>query len=337
MPQAQSSSPSASLPAGIEIFRQGRHTDDAGVVRDFTAADLQRMAQAYDPSQREAPLTVGHPAHNLPAYGFVQRLVVNDAGRLAMDPHQVEPQFAEMVQAGRFKKRSAAFYSPQHPNNPKPGAWYLRHVAFLGAQPPAVSGLKDIEFSEGDGEGLVYFSETSTTQEPDPMDKELQAQLDAANVAKKKAEDDAAAARLEAANAKKEVAAFAEAQRQERHTAFVSFAESQVKAGKVLPKDQTMLVRVLDDLATLQPVEFAEGDATRKVAPAQWLQDLIANVKPVVAFGEFAPGGAGAAVGGEGGAKGKTDAEIDAAAKVYARQKSVSYAEALNAVTSFTS
>ena len=91
-----------------------------------------------------------------------------------------------MVQAGRFKKRSASFYPPQAPNNPTPGKWYLRHVAFLGAQPPAVAGLKDIQFSEDDAGGAVCFSETVTadpstqsTQEPLSMtEAEIKAMQD---------------------------------------------------------------------------------------------------------------------------------------------------------------
>ena len=91
-----------------------------------------------------------------------------------------------------------------------------------------------------------------------------------------------------------------------------------------------MVVATLEVLADAQPVEFAEGDTTRKISPAQWLQDLIASAKPAVNFGEFA-GGAMAATGS---AKGKSDAEIDQAAKAYMRQHKVDYSEALGAVTS---
>lgn len=130
----------------IEIFRAGNHLDDQGVAHHFSEADLNGMASSYNPALREAPLTVGHPKDNLPAYGWVKSVARSASGALAITPHQLEPQFAEMVQAGRFKKRSASFYPPQAPNNPTPGKWYLRHVAFLGAQPPAVAGLKDIQF-----------------------------------------------------------------------------------------------------------------------------------------------------------------------------------------------
>ena len=336
----------STLPDGIEIFRAGRHLDDAGVAHHFSEADLDGMAASYSPALREAPLTVGHPKDNLPAYGWVKAVARTPAGTLAITPHQVEPQFAEMVQAGRFKKRSASFYPPHAPNNPTPGKWYLRHVAFLGAQPPAVAGLKDIAFSEGDATGAVNFSDpvttdpVTTTQEPDDMSKELQEQLAkaqadlaAAKEATTKAQADAAAHKKAADDAQAQAASFAEKARADRKAGFVSFAETQVQAGRLLPKDKDMAVATLDALADATPVEFAEGDTTRKVSPAQWLQDLIAKAQPSVSFGEFAPGHAAGQVQ-PGAAKGKSDAEIDQAAKAYMRQHKVDYSEALGAVTS---
>lgn len=318
------------LPDQIEIFRAGRQVDDAGNTHDFSAADVLSMANGYNPALREAPLTVGHPASNLPAYGWVKGLsAVSDV--LVMSPHQVDPQFAEMVSAGRFKKRSASFYPPSSPNNPTPGRWYLRHVAFLGAQPPAVAGLKDIQFSEGDADGAISFSETAITQKENLMDEETKARL-------AQAEADAAAAKLAQANAEaatkaaqEQLAQFAESQRQSRHAGHVSFAEAQVKAGKILPKDKETAVAVLDQLADSQPVEFSEGGVAKKVVPAEWFKGLIEGAKPLVEFGEFAGGDAG----GES-TKGMSDADIDKRAKAFAAQHNVSYSEALTKVVSFS-
>lgn len=323
--------PAKKLPPHIEIFRAGRQVDDAGNAHDFTEADVSAIASGYNPALREAPLTVGHPASNLPAYGWVNGLGAA-AGVLTMDTHQVEPQFAEMVAAGRFKKRSASFYPPSSPNNPTPGRWYLRHVAFLGAQPPAVPGLKDIQFSEGDVEtGAISFSETAITQKEILMDEETKARL-------AQAEADAAAAKLAQANAEAatkaaqdQLAQFAEANRQSRHAGHVSFAEAQVKAGKILPKDKETAVAVLDQLADSQPVEFSEAGVSKKVAPAEWFKGLIEGAKPLVEFGEFASGD----TGGES-AKGLSDADIDSRAKSFAAKNNVSYAEALSKVVSFT-
>jgi hypothetical protein len=91
-----------------------------------------------------------------PAYGWIKGLTV-DGDRLLAEPDQIEPQFAELLKAGRFKKVSAAFYRPDDTGNPKPGAYYLRHVGFLGAQPPAIKGLKQAEF--GDGDRFIAFGE----------------------------------------------------------------------------------------------------------------------------------------------------------------------------------
>ena len=101
-PAAAPADGAAALPGGIEIFRAGTHRDDAGNTHTFTRAQLQELADSYNAALREAPLTVGHPKDNLPAYGWVQRVFVNEAGNLAVDAHQVDAAFAEMVKAGRL-------------------------------------------------------------------------------------------------------------------------------------------------------------------------------------------------------------------------------------------
>jgi hypothetical protein len=138
----------------FEIFRSGRHTSSQGVELTFADTDLAAIAAGYDPSAYEAPIVVGHPKQDAPAYGWVKSLSVK-AGRLVAEPQQIDAAFAELVKDGKFKNRSAAFYSPSSPNNPKPGSYYLRHVGFLGAEPPAVKGLKPVEFADAD-DALVF-------------------------------------------------------------------------------------------------------------------------------------------------------------------------------------
>jgi hypothetical protein len=346
-PAPISAAPAAALPGDIEIFRAGRHTDDAGVVHEFSEADVAGMASGYQPALREAPLCVGHPAANLPAYGWVASLAANGAC-LAMTARDVQPQFAEMVRARRFPKRSASFYPPAHPNNPAPGRWYLRHVGFLGAQPPAVAGLKDIQFAADQG-GIVSFSEgaSASPQSPEPTDpkeqpmsdadkaelERLRAQAKADAGALAQAQAEAKAAKEAAAAAQAQAASFAENARAARLAEFTAFAEARIKAGALLPKDKLLAVTALDVLSDAQPVAFAEGDATRKVSLAAWLKErLAAPGTPAVQFGEQAGGGVAAF-----GARGKSDEEIDQAARRYQREHpTVSYAEALSQVTAFT-
>jgi hypothetical protein len=147
----------------FSIFRKGKHTAMSGVTLDFSAEQLKAAVAAYDPTLHEAPLTVGHPQDNLPAYGWVKGLHYNEeTGEVDIDSHQVEESFEEMVEKGRFKKRSASWYLPDSPSNPKPGTLYLRHVAFLGAQPPAVKGLKDVAFAADDTAFTVEFADRWT-------------------------------------------------------------------------------------------------------------------------------------------------------------------------------
>jgi hypothetical protein len=144
----------------FEIFKPGRHTSTQGVALTFGEADLAAIAAGYDPATHEAPIVVGHPKQDAPAYGWIASLAVKD-GRLVATPDQVNPAFAELVETGSFKKRSAALYHPDSPGNPTPGQYYLRHVGFLGAQPPALKGLKPVEFAEGDAVVEIEFGEFS--------------------------------------------------------------------------------------------------------------------------------------------------------------------------------
>ncbi|MES2948665.1 MAG: hypothetical protein V4858_08995 [Pseudomonadota bacterium] len=321
-----------SLVPQIEIFYAGRHTDDSGTVHNFSDADVAGMVSSYDPAQREASLCIGHPAGDLPAYGWVKGLGINATGRLVMDTHQVQPQFAEMVDRKLFKKRSASFYPPSHPNNPKPGNWYLRHVAFLGAQPPAIAGLAD--FAEGDSTGTVNFSESLFNQEQLRMSKELQDQLAASQAQAAAADAARTKAEGEAAEAQTKLARFAEAAQRERVAGFTSFCEAQIKAGVLLPKEKDAAVAVMTTLADAKEVSFSEGGATRTVSAVDWLKDLITRAKPVVSFGEHAAGN-----GGDGQArKDMSDADVDKLAREHAAKHNVNYAEAIRAVTvSFTS
>lgn len=138
----------------------------SGQQLSFSEGDLAAAAAAYNPELHEAPLVVGHPKSELPAWGWVKGLSADGVGLFA-EPHQVNAEFEEQVKAGAYKKVSAAFYTPDHPHNPAPGVFYLRHVGFLGAQPPAVKGLKGIEFAEDDQcvEVELEFSESEGSEQ----------------------------------------------------------------------------------------------------------------------------------------------------------------------------
>lgn len=141
-----------------EIFRAGTRTDNSGRTITITPEQVAAIASHYSPDKHEAPIVVGHPSTNAPAYGWVGSLKAEN-GTLFADFAQVDDDFAELVKKGRYKKVSASFYPPNHPSNPQPENWYLRHVGFLGAHPPAVKGLAAINFAD-DEDGIVSFGES---------------------------------------------------------------------------------------------------------------------------------------------------------------------------------
>ena len=152
MPQAAP----APAPKPLHIFKPGEWTTIKGERINFTAADLQATAQAYDPKKSKAPLVVGHPKTDDPAKGWTVSLTASERGLFAM-ADKVDPEFAESVSSGAYGTVSAKFYRPEDRNNPVPGVWYLRHIGFLGAHPPGVKGLDAPEFGESeDGDGVCF-------------------------------------------------------------------------------------------------------------------------------------------------------------------------------------
>ncbi len=131
----------------IPIFRTGTHTDSNGNTRTWTEGDLDYIVNTYAPRYNEAPVVIGHPRGNSPAYGRIES-VKREGGTLYAKLKDPVPDFIDMVRKGMFRKRSISLY----PNGS------IRHLGFLGAVPPAVKGLPDFSFSDSGGV-TVEFTE----------------------------------------------------------------------------------------------------------------------------------------------------------------------------------
>jgi len=252
----------------IEIFRGGKQTDSAGTERTWTEADLERTVASYDPAKHEAPVVIGHPKDNAPAFGWIDGLKRQGAVLLAR-LKQVAPEFAQMVAEGKFKKRSVSFY----PDGT------LRHVGFLGAMPPAVKGLKDIAF--GGEEVPVYeyeeathtqnHEEESMTLEEALRDNErLKGQVTTLETEKKAAEvkvteftEKATAAETRAVKAEKDLGdlkkASATATETRVNKEIAEFVDGLITQGRIAPGEKDAKVQALTVAAKAQSYEFAEG------------------------------------------------------------------------------
>lgn len=276
-------------PAPIEIMIPGTFTAMEGVTVSFTEADLAAIAAAYDPATNPAPLVVGHPKTDDPAYGWAKRVFV-EGGKLYAEAGDIDPSFAEAVSAKRYSRISPRFYNKDQPNNPTPGNFYLKHIGFLGAQAPAIRGIRPVSFEEADGEGCLTFSQNLEMETQD-MSKTDDKPNDAPQTVKIGGEDmsfaeaQTALEKREADIAAREKA-LADKATKDRHDANVSFCESLVTQGRVAPATKDKVVFLLDTLsAAPEEVSFGEGDAA--ATPAAVMRDLLSQAKPVISFGEI--------------------------------------------------
>jgi hypothetical protein len=132
----------------IEVFRGGEQTDSAGRTRTWTAEEIDQIVANHS-ADDPAPAVLGHPRADRPAYAWTSELK-RDGDKLLAKFTDVDPQFEQIVKAGRYKKRSVAI--ARRPE----GGLYLRHVGWLGAQEPAVSGLKHPTFSDAAAEVFEF-------------------------------------------------------------------------------------------------------------------------------------------------------------------------------------
>ena len=239
--------------------------------------------------------------------------------------------FAGLLKAGRFKKRSASFYPPGHPSNPTPDRPYLRHVGFLGAQPPAVKGLAD--FADAGEPPPTYDFDEPTPEPPQPENPMEKTELEAKEA--ELAEREKALAAREAELKKREDALAAEeAAREEAEAA--DFAEGLVKAGKVLPGEKPAVIAILRGMDKSATYDFAEGGKLMQKPAADSLRALLQRLPVTVDFAERTAADPNAAAKPQ--LPGGTDDDaardaLDRKIQNFAEQHGISYAEAAAQIT----
>ncbi|MCG5260389.1 hypothetical protein EM868_00280 [Cupriavidus gilardii] len=128
------------LAGWIEVFRAGSHVASDGKRCEFTQADLDQMVA--NQALGAAPAVLGHPKDNDPAYAWTSD-IKREGDRLFVKFTDINPDFAKGVQSGAYRNRSVSVYKDgEH-------GWRLRHVGWLGATPPAIDGLRPVQFSDG--------------------------------------------------------------------------------------------------------------------------------------------------------------------------------------------
>lgn len=355
--------------ARIEVFRTGTFTAMDGRQLSFSAADLKAMADAYAYATAPAPVVVGHPNTDTPAFGWAKSFDYDaKADRLFANVDEIAPAFAEAVKAGRYKKVSLSFHSPEAPANPIPGTWYPKHIGFLGGTPPAVTGLANVQFSADDSGNAVtvefggfedaaglfrqlreffidkfglddadkalpgYRIDWLEEQDPEPVRyPNFSSPTNKEPPVTNKADPAFAAREAEFST---RVAALEAREREIANADNVAFAESLVTGCKLLPASKDKVVAILNALPAATAVSFADGSSTVSVSLHKALRDVLEAQPKIVSFGatEMPPVGKDAAVSFAADGHSVDRERLDTHAKALAYQREHPGTDYINAV-----
>lgn len=296
--------------AALHLAKTGRFTDMHGQDVTLSPDLLAQLAASYDPAIYQAPLVIGHPKTNSPAFGHLAKLELTPDG-LFGEPINVDPAFAEAVNSGRYPQRSLSFWPADHPQSPTPGRPYVRHLGVLGAVPPAIPGLlgadladpaagiTTLDFSTASaapspqpsptgGEGARGDPSVSTTPAEEPPMSDPDPVALAAQVADLAAQAQALSAR-EAALAEREAAAAHQAEGL-RRAAVVAFCDTLADEARIRPTDIPALAEIVLRLEQSDPAPcFASASDPEAPAPAApWLRAWLASLPPLVELSEQA-------------------------------------------------
>jgi hypothetical protein len=130
----------------VQIFAAGTHTDSKGQTKEWTTSDLDEMVANHN-AQDLAPMVIGHPKHDSPAWGWIGALK-REGEALFAKFDKVHSKFIEWGEAGHIHNRSVKILKT-------PKGFRVGHIGFLGAMAPAVEGMEALEFA-ADAEGDTY-------------------------------------------------------------------------------------------------------------------------------------------------------------------------------------
>ncbi|CGJ83006.1 Uncharacterised protein [Salmonella enterica subsp. enterica serovar Typhi] len=278
--------------SAIHIFKAGTHTDMHGKKLPFTPDDLAACVKAYDPSVHEAPLVIGHPRTEDPAWGWVKALSLSGVDLMA-EPAQLDPQFAEIGlkqvsfseqeegvvefadwQAitnaslwGKLRDFLIARFSLDEAEKVLP-EWQLNSLREEAYRDTLSQDAAGAQFSEtGPGPSSASNEESSMTKE------EIEALQEENRRLKQQAAD--------------RDARDAQVRQEQLHKDNVAFAEKLVAEGRLAPRASSVVVALLDAVAGGdKPVEFAEGESRTPLATA--FRSLLSDGEPVMNFAEQA-------------------------------------------------
>ena len=150
----------------LELARVGEHRNGLSLSK----ADLEQVIRNFKDTR---PVTIGHIKNGKePKYGDVSRLSIK--GNKLLGDVSLLPEVEPLFKKGLYNKWSSGFK-----NNETIGT-YLHHLALLGGEPPAIEGLKVVDFNDGDNNCYFFDNDFKkySDEEIKKMDEELKKALE---------------------------------------------------------------------------------------------------------------------------------------------------------------
>ena len=114
----------------------------------------EHLKQVVETFKDEVPIVLGHlKADHMPAFGWVKSVELSEDGKTLYGNVELSEPLKEAYDFGLYRKWSIGLRKNAE------GKWYLHHLAFLGAVPPRIKGLKVLEMSD---EGVETFEFSSS-------------------------------------------------------------------------------------------------------------------------------------------------------------------------------
>jgi hypothetical protein len=282
---------------GAHIFSAGTHDGSGkGATRTFTESDLDAMCATFNAAQQagRVPLKFGHNEEQAvtdgkPALGWLSRLW-RDGKKLMADFSDIPSSVYSMIRKGLYKFTSIELLRNVEYDG-KSFPWMIDAVALLGADPPAVNGLGDLQKLTLSRDSFKFEEVVSFTRqfiEPDEPLTANERQARAAEARRLQGGSEMAELRAENERLKAESIQFKranveEAQRQHGE-ALVAELEGAVRAGHILPATRDQLVRLKKLDVPAEAMKFSREELQLYVRSHDQTELLRGLTRGVAAF-----------------------------------------------------
>ena len=273
----------------VEVFKVGKHRGSRTVNADGPMLD--RIVSNFNSINKiegyGVPVKLGHSSKvGSPAYGWMSDLTrVGDT--LVADFADMDPAIVDAISKRRYNSVSVELY-PRIEHGGKIFNDVLGGVALLGAEWPAVKGLKPLSasmFAEVADEKLELTEEPTVANEATTFTQETHDALVLAATTKqgekhatelKAATDATAVEKARADKAETELKAFRDAADKASIDALITAAE---KSGKIVPANKDKMVKLAGQV-------MKATDLKDRAELMTTLTELLDGMKPKVTFGE---------------------------------------------------